>query len=358
MRKTSLFLSIIALAASAVDAGAQKYVITGTAPASATKVYLYNLEKEAPDSATVSGGKFTFTGEAEGKIFAYASAKPGEGTPVILDGNITMDMTTDKTGGTPENEGLSKWSAAFNEKAKALQALMTEYRALQQSGKEVPAAEENRISKAYDSVMVGMIQVVKECCTANPTAKFPAYFLRNVASQMDKEDVIAIANAQPAFMQVSLLQRLRGALEGWKRQAKGVMFTDIAMADTAGVTRKLSDFVGKGKYVLIDFWASWCGPCRQEMPHVKAVYEKYHAKGFDIVGLSFDNNKKAWTAGIKKLGLPWHQLSDLKGWGSIAAQTYGINAIPATLLVGPDGKIIANGLRGEELDAKLAEIFK
>ena len=94
------------------------------------------------------------------------------------------------------------------------------------------------------------------------------------------------------------------------------------------------------------------------MPAVKALYEKYHAKGFDIVGLSFDDNAKDWTGAINSMKLPWHHLSDLKGWQSIAGQTYGINAIPATILFGPDGKVVVSGLHSEELETKLAELLK
>ena len=110
--------------------------------------------------------------------------------------------------------------------------------------------------------------------------------------------------------------------------------------------------------MLIDFWASWCGPCRMEMPNVKENYEKYQAKGFDVVGLSFDNKADAWKKAINEMGLNWIHLSDLKGWRSIAAQTYGIQGIPASLLVNPIGIIVARDLRGEALGKKLAEIFK
>ena len=109
---------------------------------------------------------------------------------------------------------------------------------------------------------------------------------------------------------------------------------------------------------MIDFWASWCGPCRKEMPNVKVLYEKYKDKGFDIVGLSLDNDKQAWTGAIRQMDLKWHHLSDLKGWQSVAADTYGINSIPATLLIGPNGKVIAGGLSIKELDDKLSKLLK
>lgn len=114
----------------------------------------------------------------------------------------------------------------------------------------------------------------------------------------------------------------------------------------------------RGKVVLIDFWASWCGPCRKEMPNVKRVYEKYKKKGFEIYGVSLDKEKDGWVEAIAKDGLTWPQVSDLKFWQSEAAQAYAVQAIPFTVLVGKDGKIIAKNLRGEELDKKLAEVLK
>ena len=137
----------------------------------------------------------------------------------------------------------------------------------------------------------------------------------------------------------------------------GQQFIDLQEPDVNGNIHSLSEYVGKGKWVLIDFWASWCSPCRGEMPNVTANYKKYHDKGFEIVGLSFDNEKEPWVEAIKELDMPWIHLSDLKGWKSLAAETYGIHAIPSSLLVDPDGKIVARNLRGEALGNKLAEIF-
>lgn len=137
----------------------------------------------------------------------------------------------------------------------------------------------------------------------------------------------------------------------------GQQFTDLEMADADGNMHKLSEYVGNGRWLFVDMWASWCGPCRGEMPNVVAAYEKFHDKGFDIVGLSLDNKKEPWLKAVEDLKMPWTQLSDLKGWQSIVTEVYKVWSIPDNLLIDPQGKIVARGLRGEGLHAKLAEIF-
>lgn len=140
------------------------------------------------------------------------------------------------------------------------------------------------------------------------------------------------------------------------RTATGNVAPELEFPDPSGVTRKLSSL--RGKVVLIDFWASWCGPCRKENPNVVKMYAKYRDKGFEVFSVSLDNKKENWEAAIQKDGLVWaNHVSDLKGWGSAAAKLYGVSSIPCTFLLDREGRILARGLRGPELERALQQLF-
>jgi thiol-disulfide isomerase/thioredoxin len=134
------------------------------------------------------------------------------------------------------------------------------------------------------------------------------------------------------------------------------MAPEINLATPAGPTLALSSL--RGKYVLIDFWASWCGPCRRENPNVVKTYATYKDKGFEIFGVSLDQNREAWLKAIETDKLVWKHVSDLQYWNSAGAQAYQVNSIPQTFLVDPTGRIIAKGLRGAALDNYLAKLFE
>ena len=153
------------------------------------------------------------------------------------------------------------------------------------------------------------------------------------------------------------VQKILTRLENAEKVAIGQKYVDLTMKDPQGNDISLSDYAGKGKVVLVDFWAAWCGPCRQEMPNVVEAYNKFKDKGFEVVGVSFDRDQESWEKGIKDLQMPWPQMSELKFWDTSAVSLYAISGIPHTVLIDGEGTIIAKNLRGEALHEKLGELL-
>lgn len=147
-------------------------------------------------------------------------------------------------------------------------------------------------------------------------------------------------------------------IQGEAQANDGSKFIDFTVPALDGKQVKLADVVAKNKITMVDFWASWCGPCRMEMPNVVEAYKQFHDKGLEIVGVSLDESKKDWETAVKDMGMNWIQTSDLKGWECEAARLYGVRGIPACVLINQKGEIVGRDLRAEELHARLAELLK
>lgn len=359
MMKKILFATTMLCAGLSVSAQSN-YVINGTTDKAKDGQTVYLALAETGwtpiDSTTVAEGKFTFKGSQQKPCFASIGIGRS-GTNVILEsGNTSVFIgETPSVGGTSMNDKFQTYQnklRVFNPQYKALGA---EYKTIQKEDKAKMEAFEAK----YEALQKQEDAVQKECIMANTDNIIGAFYLAKAERNLTSDEIDQIvAKASPEFKTNGYTQRVINHQTAVKRGNIGVRFTDITLKDIKGQEISLSDYVGKGKYVLIDFWASWCGPCRKEMPAVKAAYEKFASKGFEIVGISLDSNQSAWEKGTESLGITWPQMSDLKGWKCEGAALYGVNSIPATLLVDPNGIIIGKNLRGEEIDKKLSEVLK
>ncbi|MDH6358444.1 AhpC/TSA family protein [Parabacteroides sp. PF5-9] len=332
------------------------YKISGTvsnADLNGKYIYLYEYNKsiENPlDSTLVENGKFTFKGdqltptlgviEFTSKDFEPQRAQTGLNAPykaifVLENGQLTVDLNeTPTVTGTPEN---NDWATLQTE---LLKGLTTEHEDEEAAYRQLMSLVQQYIQNHPDNVS---------------SAKLVYDFRHSLEEDFRRQ---AINNSGDLFKSVAGVDKLIEHLATLEKVAIGKKFTDFEMADPKGNAIKLSDYVGKGKVVLIDFWASWCPPCRRDMPHLVEVYKQYKGKKFEVVGVSLDRTHDAWVKGIEELNITWPQMSDLKYWQCEGAALYGVNSIPHTVLIDGDGTIIAKNLSGELLDAKLAEILK
>jgi peroxiredoxin len=183
-----------------------------------------------------------------------------------------------------------------------------------------------------------------------------AYVVYSNAYQYDETDIEPVLNNfDSAILGSIYVKKLSEQVEILKRVAVGQPAIDFTMNDMQGNPVTLSSLYGK--YLLVDFWASWCGPCRRENPNVVAAYNKFNDQGFEILGVSFDKNKDKWLQAVEDDRLTWKQVGDLKGWGNEAGKLYAIKSIPSNILLDPKGIIIAKNLQGEDLLAQLNKLF-
>lgn len=369
-----LMAGLLAMLVSAHAQDRKPFTVTGKVTKAAPGSYVYLETNAQPtrkiDSAKVDASNaFTLNSKvADGGEVFVLNVGGGQKMALLVEGNETLNVVADgfrmdaKTGQLGKASVTGSKNMAYYEKLMTLRNDMETRVATW--NKQMAAATEKKdnkriaqIEQEYTTAEAEVVNKVKAMIPEMGTSlvslfalnfinieqDFPVYEM--LAQRFEKEN----PNSPHAKSLIGRVARIRGVMVG--SQAP-----EIALTDTTGAPVPLSSL--RGKYVLVDFWASWCGPCRAENPNVVRVYNKFKEKGFAIYSVSLDQARANWTKAIRNDNMTWTHVSDLKFWQSAAAQQYGVQAIPATFLLDRDGKIIAKNLRGDALEQKLEEVFK
>ena len=364
-----LMLSVAAAGMLACSGNDSKYVITGkNAPQDGVTVYLIDrIVEDYIDSAVVSNGTFEMKGKATKDAFLGIEVENSEWKyPLINDGvPVQINFADSSVAGSALNVKLTECDKRNSKAYARLNQLIEGFLALPEEERE--AAEDEFVAQ-YEAAFQDYADTKLAIIEENKDNLIPVVFIENVPAALGYAKFNELVSSDAPFAKHPFVVDLKKSLEETmdeelkaddaKSAIIGQRFLDLEEADTEGNMHKLSEYVGQGKWVLVDFWASWCGPCKAEMPNVVAAYNQYHDKGFEIVGLSFDQEKDPWVKAIAEWQMPWTHLSDLKYWKTVAAEVYSVNSIPDNLLIDPEGIVVARGLRGEALAKKLAESIK
>ncbi|NSL90421.1 TlpA disulfide reductase family protein [Chitinophaga solisilvae] len=351
--------------AALLSAGVHAQQVSGTIKGgNGKKIYLFDDQDNNPDdSLVIQNEQFTFKVKPTKQPYVYALILQDVNYPMLfVSGSEPVHFTT--TVATYPIATAVKGNdntLAMQEYQKTFDPLIKKAQVLNQEAREINPANEpdiNAFRKKADAFGEEIVKTGTTFIKGHPKSIASIWLMMNELRTRVEPDVFQqlFASLDKSVQESQYGESVSAYIKSLKANAVNIPADDFSQEDVKGQAVKLSSF--RGKYVLVDFWASWCGPCRQENPNVVKAFNKYKGKNFTVLGVSLDNDRDRWVRAIQQDGLAWTQVSDLKGWGNEVAVQYGIQSIPANFLVGPDGKIIARNLRGEELEQKLEQILK
>lgn len=363
--RNALTILVFVLTVLSCQSAKDQYSIKGSIKGVETgKVYLQKLvdgQPQSVDTANVVGGNFTFKGKMEMPDIRFLRLNEQDYLAQFFLDNASITITANKDSlrstkitGSPTHDVFKIYIAEMEKLSNEVKTLQDKYQnAMSMNNTDV--AEKAKID--YQAMIDNNKVYTKNFVKEHSNSVVSAYItLFQLANQIDGTELDSITSKfAPEISKSEYVVKLKELVQEQKKTAVGALAPDFTMNDTEGKPIQLSSL--KGKIVLVDFWASWCGPCRQENPNVVKLYQQYHSKGFEILGVSLDKTKEDWLKGIKDDNLTWIHVSDLQFWQNAAARLYGVNAIPQSFLLDKDGKIIGKGLRGEQLAKKLLELF-
>lgn len=363
--KNVFAILVLALTVFSCQTAKDEFTIKGSIAGVETgKVYLQKLvdgQPQSVDTADVVKGKFTFKGKMPLADIRFLRLNEQDYFAQFFLENAGVNVTANKDSlrstkitGSPSQDVFQVYITEMEKMNKDVMALQEKYQTAMSTGN---TNEADKAKIDYQAMMDNNKVYTKNFVKEHTNSVVAAYIaLVQLANQIEATELDSIAaKFAPEISTSEYVVKLKEIIQEQKKTAIGVVAPDFTMNNPEGKPVQLSSL--RGKVVMIDFWASWCAPCRQENPNVVKLYQQFHSKGFEIIGVSLDKTQEDWVKAIKDDQLSWIHVSDLQFWQNSAARLYAVNSIPQTYLLDKEGKIIAKGLRSEQLAAKLSELF-